>query len=941
MKFKDKRSAPRRFTNAQIAGIAVASAVGIGLLGFGATQIINPTSFVRQQFSGTVTDKTGGIKLTDAQVTKLTDQLVGESLEFFSTDVMTDFIEKAVDTTLDEDTIKDAVLDVVETSGLELSDAQKDAIAKQVRQNVEACWLAIQTDSEGFTDGQVAYLTQLISENIANELNDYTLTSDDNYNISSKETVNSVVKEVLERLFPDNPDISKEYGSGGKILTEDDLAEILGSLDSASLEGLKNQLKAGSGSELEKTANEIPGDSVWEKLGSIFQQMNDNNKTVTDAANTVAQEAAARQELATSLKDTLNTNVSNVNAALDRMQSAITSGDSANASSIASAQTQLQSSVDALRLSLSGSMATLSSDTRSSISTMQAKVTALEQTVAGSGNGMATSADLEAAKTQLNAQISQVNTSLSNEISETQALIKSAEADELEQKADTLEGTTILGKIGALFKKVIQLGDTLGGRISDEVADRESATRALQNDINSKVTVVSGSVITLKTAMEAADEDAIAAAKADLGNALDELNAALAGAEGSAGDDVDAKISTIKGTATALKSALDTAGDDVAALETALSDAQSVLGGQISNLNSALDDQIEAEEQARIASDAAIQAQIHSAANSEWEQKADNEVGGFTIFGKIGWLFGKLTTLSDSFSSGLADETRARVASAAAIQADIAAEQSRVNGALSNMQDALEDGDEAAIAAAKGALGEALDSLNNALTGSEGSAGDDVDAKITSVKDSATALKNALDTAGDDVDALETALSGAQATLGSRISDLNGALNDRIAAEQAARVASDAAIQAQIHSPENTTLEQAASEVEGATVYAKIGSLYNKVTAIEDSEEWVQNVTLSANEESGERKFAIQESTDPAHSGWKMWVLDGESLGLTIRAATATTPESEVYITYAQRPVMIMEYDDPVVDDVIHIYTPSVPDGDIIIRTIHVKNMVP
>lgn len=394
MKHIDRRSAPRRFTNAQIAGIALASAAAIGLLGFGATQLINPTSFVRQQISRSQVGKTDNIKLTDAQVTKLTDQLVGESLEFFSTDVMTDFIEKAVEATLDEDTINDAVLDVITTSGLELSDAQKDAIAKQVRQNVEASWLAIQADNDGFTDGQVAYLTQLISENIANELSNYTLTTDDDYTLSANDVTDSVVTEVLERLFPDNPDIAKEYGSGGKILTEDDLAEILGSLDTASMDKLKNQLKSGSGSELEKAGNQIPGDSVWEKLGSIYQQMTENGETVTDAANTVAQEAAARQELATSLKDTLNTNVSNVNAAIDRLQASMTSGDAANAASITTAKSDLQSSIDTLRTSLSGSVATLSSDTRSSISAMQAKVVSLEQTVSET----ATAAGLETLK---------------------------------------------------------------------------------------------------------------------------------------------------------------------------------------------------------------------------------------------------------------------------------------------------------------------------------------------------------------------------------------------------------------------------------------------------------------------------------------------------------------------------------------------------------------
>ena len=197
MTLKGRKNASRRFTNAQIAGIAVGSVLLIGALSFLGYQTLNPTSFVRQQIVGLDNGHGRNIILSDAQLAKLSGQLVDESADFFATDVMADFIERAVDATLDEDTIKSAVYDVVVTSGMDLSDTQKDAIAKQVRQNVEASWLAIMADNEGFSDDQLAFLTTLISERIAAELGNYTITTSDDYELASDDVTQSFVTEVL------------------------------------------------------------------------------------------------------------------------------------------------------------------------------------------------------------------------------------------------------------------------------------------------------------------------------------------------------------------------------------------------------------------------------------------------------------------------------------------------------------------------------------------------------------------------------------------------------------------------------------------------------------------------------------------------------------------------------------------------------------------------
>ena len=131
----------------------------------------------------------------------------------------------------------------------------------------------------------------------------------------------------------------------------------------------------------------------------------------------------------------------------------------------------------------------------------------------------------------------------------------------------------------------------------------------------------------------------------------------------------------------------------------------------------------------------------------------------------------------------------------------------------------------------------------------------------------------------------------------------------------------------------------ATNDVSGVTVFAKLGSLYKAIGSVKKSEGWAQNITLSNSSSSGTKIYAIEDSTDPNHAGWKMWRIDGESLGLDFRAKTADSPDSEVKVNFAGKPVFIKEWGD-VEDGCIILYTPTVPDSDIFISSIHVTNQI-
>ena len=150
-----------------------------------------------------------------------------------------------------------------------------------------------------------------------------------------------------------------------------------------------------------------------------------------------------------------------------------------------------------------------------------------------------------------------------------------------------------------------------------------------------------------------------------------------------------------------------------------------------------------------------------------------------------------------------------------------------------------------------------------------------------------------------------------------------GTLYNSITSEESTRSSKDTELDGKI-SAEKTAREAAAT------------ALTNTINDMKECDQWAQNITLKMNATTGTRMYGLTESDDSAHSGWKMWKLDGASLGLTFKAGTSTVPESDVVITYVGAPAVVVEYE--IIDGYLKIYTPTVPYMDLVISSIHVQN---
>ena len=755
MKLRKNQTGPRRFTTAQIAGIACGSAVVIGAVGFFSYQTLSPTSYIRQMTHSGISSGADLI-LTDTQVRKLSDQVIQNSMEVLSSDVLADFINRAVDATLDKTTIENAINDVLAQGDVALTDAQKKAIAAQVRQNVEASWLAVTGDTEGFTEDQISYLTNMIAQEITNELSNYTVTSTGDVAASQSSSQEAIIKEVINRLFPDHPEYADGYATPSHVLTEDDIADLLKKLDATSLQELRNQIRSQNGTTQESTADAIAGNTIYGKLGTLQNEIKKNTKSASKANTAVAEEVVARA----ALKELMDANIQNVNASIIKLQANINNSNTTNDAALAAAKKELQQSISSLTTTMSTNITGVSNETKSSIADINKQLLTLQDAIASSRNTEKDITDsLTAAKSELSASLTNLDHSLREEIASLDGKFESSTPSELEKTAESIDGTTFFGKLGTLWNELVLqknhislMGNTLSSAISDEMKERESATQTLQNTINSQV---------------------------------------------------------------------------------------------------------------------------------------DN-----------------------------------------------------VNTAMTNLQNALNDANGAnadAISAAKTELSDALSALDSTLSGDISQLDADTRDKLTNLNNLISKLKTSLEGSDDE---LRVALGSAKTDLSNQISDLDTSLSNALEKEKENREKAEAELQAQIKSEANTELEKVATnDLPGATVFAKLGTLYKSIGAVKKSETWAQNITLSNSSSSGTKIFAIQDSTDPNHAGWKMWRIDGESLGLDFRAKTSDSPDSEVKVNFAGKPAFIKEWG-AVEDGYITLYTPTVPDADIYISSIHVTNKI-
>lgn len=240
--------------------------------------------------------------------------------------------------------------------------------------------------------------------------------------------------------------------------------------------------------------------------------------------------------------------------------------------------------------------------------------------------------------------------------------------------------------------------------------------------------------------------------------------------------------------------------------------------------------------------------------------------------------------------------------------------------------------------AAVSALKKDLDGISQTSTQSINAIKESVDHNQQSLSDYREAAnENKQDLTGD-LRVLEQALTKVQNQVSSNNRELYQYLDSCLEKELDARTASAGALELQIRSGESEEAERDAEKISGSTVFAKLGSLFKRTRLLEQTDEWAQNVTLSHTSSSGTKIYGMQEAGDSDHMGWKMWKLDADSLGVTLHEAGGQTPESEVVINYAGTPELIVEY--RIAEGYLYIYTPSAPEGDLLINSIHVQNCI-
>lgn len=688
---------------------------------------------------------------------------------------------------------------------------------------------------------------------------------------------------------------------------------------------LQEQIHSTANTSLEVKAEEVQGDSVFAKIGSLLKKITSLNAYVDSS---VASESAAREAQAQQLKNTFDGQVAQINLAMQNLQNELSGTDSDNMDAIITAKRDLEQALDELHISLTNDIKDLDDKTQADISAVLDTVQELKESLRQSDSGM--EADLEQAKEELGQQLYTAKEELYREIFQVETALNEAIAREKQA-------------------------------LLNETTAREAAEQQLQETIDANARAVNLAIDNLEnnlsaelSDMDASHADALDQAKSDLENALNQMQTTLSGDITALDQSSREQITALRGTVMTLQTTLQNADEELAAdlsstrtqLSAELAAARTQLSDEIHSLDSTLSSSIAAETQERTAADQSLLERIRSKANTLLEQQAD-EIDGSSIFEKLGALLKSFTAYSERTDQALSAESSERNTAVQNLQKNLEANIETVNQTIYDLQTELRQADAdntAAIQQAKSNLEQALDTLNRSLSGNISALDTKTQEQIAGIRETITTLQTNLEIAdrnlSRDLNSAKSTLSGqissAQTTLSGQISTLDHSLNQTVDAEVQAREAADNSIREQIQSTANTDLEKKAVEITGTTVFEKLGSLFQQISALKKTDEWAQNITLSHTASSGTKIYGILNSSDSAHTGWKVWKLDGASLGLTFLAAGDTVPESEVDITYAGDPVIIMEYQ--IKDGFLLIYTPSAPASDIFISSIHVQN---
>ncbi|MDD7178042.1 MAG: hypothetical protein SPG09_12200, partial [Lachnospiraceae bacterium] len=246
------------------------------------------------------------------------------------------------------------------------------------------------------------------------------------------------------------------------------------------------------------------------------------------------------------------------------------------------------------------------SDVRSAIERLQE---ALNRSDADNEQAIITAkAELEAALGSLNSALSgaltELDQKLSGDISDLDASL-SESISEVDQ---------------SLSKDITDLNASLSKDISD-------SNQSLSKDISDLDQSLSKDISGLNESLSKDIADLNTSLSNDMSAMHDTLANDIAGLDQQTRENLASVLDTVNALQTALQAADKDLADDLSnakkTLNAQLDTAQSTLSAQMEALDTSLSNSIRAEEQARAKADAALQAQIHSAENTELEQKAE------------------------------------------------------------------------------------------------------------------------------------------------------------------------------------------------------------------------------------------------------------------------------------------------------------------------------
>lgn len=733
------------------------------------------------------------------------------------------------------------------------SQIAEKAIEKKIEEIVtpekisEVVSKSVNTD---LTDSQADAIAKTVQQNVLKSLNVSDYVNMETLSAGQKKQVTQMIKSSI------NDSVS---GKDVNALTQDDVADIQNTIT----QNLQGSLKT-SVLDIIKSNSFTLSDGTIKKIESNLD-ISGEVKKVLKETNTVVKEkdlVKLQKEIVNTVKESVKTPVKGVDyltqAEIDYIQN----------SAAKSATDQVTSQINGVKQNVT--------QISSNVSIMQSQISALSDQIKNAKADSNTESQLASIQTSINTVNQQIKTINQN-------------ADDLGGKIEVRNSflRRITAKNGSIDKA--EVVDTSNMTIAEFVGVLSGNEKEYTTAINQ----LSYSVEQIKTLIgenfkTLSDECASLSASIDAnGDNITTLTEALA-AESQQREEA---ITNVKGTIESnisdvqkkldnyKKASQDYADDQSEANRTALADAKQALEDSLNSYKGNLDNlstQVDGLDNATKSKISNINEQIAAALESI-------ESGDNTLDEKIGQLTESTTSLTDALQKAIEKEASDRESSDQQVRVDLGnsinekindvnEKMSAVESAQKKYTDDASQKNADALAQAKSDLQEALNSLNDTLSQNISDLDSDTQKKVKDIKDTIARMNTELETNGTDISTLKTGV----ADLVSDLSDVSSSLEQ----ESTARDNADKAIL------NNMGDSSDASVVKGDTIFAKIKTLWNKITEVsnkvDSTDQWCDNIVLHNSTGANDGKDVYYEEVNSGtYSGGVRWKVDGNLVGLS------------------------------------------------------------